>query len=99
MKCFLRANSPEIRNRIEENGIKVCVCCTFPVAEWLNYSEVTPNIVHGVYPGDDEEEWGTEGLFGNKSTFKDIYLAEHKDYIDCGEDVELFIETIKAESK
>lgn len=95
MKCFLRANSLEIRSKLEENGISACVCCAFSNADWLSYSEVTPNIVHGVYPGDDEEEWGTERIFGNKDTFKEIFLSEHKNYIDCGEDVDLFIRTIK----
>lgn len=96
MKCFLRANSPEIRKKLEENGVSVCICCTFPTAEWISYCAATINRVHGVYPGDDEDEWGTEGLFGNGSNFKDVFLADHKDYVDCGEDVELFIETIKS---
>lgn len=95
MKCFLRANSPEIRKKLEENEIKVCTCCEFEDSEWISYSQATPGIVHGVYPGDDEEEWGTERIFGNKDTFKEVFLSEHKNYIDCGEDVDLFIRTIK----
>lgn len=94
MKCFLRTNSPEIRSKLEESGLIVCACCSFPTTEWLVYSGVPPS-VHGVFPGNDEEEWGTEGLFGNKDTFKDVFLSNHKDYIDCGENVGLFIETIK----
>lgn len=99
MKCFLRTNSPEIRNKLEENGITVCVCATFQSAEWLSHSGINKRFqVHGIYPGDNKEEWGTEGVFGNKNNFKDIFLSDHNDYIDCGEDTDLFIETIK-ESK
>ena len=96
MKCFLRTNSPKILRKLTKADILVCVCSGFNDAEWLSYNEIA---VHGVYPGDDEEELGTELIFGTKDTFKDIFLEQNKDYVDCGEDVELFIETIKRDAK
>lgn len=94
MKCFLRANSPEIRKKLEENGIKVCACCEFEGSEWISHSQSTPGTVHGVFPGDKEEHWWSEDYFGTKETFKDIFLENAQDHKDCGEDVDLFIKTI-----
>lgn len=93
MKSFLRTNSKEIRARILNEGIECCPCSEFLDAEWLYFSNAK---VHGVYPGNDEEEPGTEFIFGNKDNFKNIFLADHTDCIDCGEDVDLFIKMIKA---
>lgn len=93
MKCFLRANSKEIRDRLHEEKIYVCSCASYKDAEWLVCDK--PPYVHGVYPGNDEEEIGTEVVFGNKDTFKDVFLSLRRDYVDCGEDVESFIKAIK----
>ena len=94
MKCFLRTNSPEIRKQITNAGITVCICASFPQSEWLTYSEANPVYhVHGVYPADDDEP--EKFYFGDKSNFKEIFLEGAKDYLDCGEDVELFIKTVK----
>ena len=93
MNCFLRANSAKIRQTLEDNNIKLCACCSFPDAEWLVYSGYES--VHGVYPSNDDIKYGTKGLFGNKSTFKAIFLHEHSSYTDCKKDVNLFIKTIK----
>lgn len=93
MKCFLRTNSPEIRDRIpKECDILVCGCALFPESEWLCFSGV--NGVHGVFPADDPVY---QSLFGTKDNFKELFLERHKDFVDCGEDVELFIKTIKDE--
>lgn len=93
MKCFLRTNSEKIRGLLKEAGITVCVCAAFPQSEWLVHSSPSmPYSVHGVYPADDDEPEGI--FFGNKDNFKEIFLRDHKDYVDCGEDVELFIKTI-----
>lgn len=94
MKCFLRTNSEEIRNLLEKVGISVCVCAAFPQSEWLVHSSPnTPYSVHGVYPADDDEP--ERVFFGNKDNFKEVFLQDRKDYVDCMEDVELFIKTIK----
>lgn len=95
MKCFLRMNSPEIRKKLEDNGISVCICTEFPNAEWLSHAGIPmPFQVHGVYPGNEEKEIGSEKIFGNKGNFKDLFLASNKDAVDCGTDVDLFISTI-----
>lgn len=91
MKCFLRANSPEIRLELAKAIIPLCRCTKFEDAEWLSYNG---EVVHGVMPGDDEEEFGTEAIFGNKNNFKEIFLAEHKDYVDCEKNINLFIKLI-----
>lgn len=98
MKCFLRANSTEIRQRLKDSGIEACICTTFNNAEWLSYSECGKSLeVHGIYPGNDKEEWGTERIFGNKDNFKEVFLSNNRDYMDCGEDIDLFIKAIKNE--
>ncbi len=89
MKCFLRLNSPEIREKLTQNGIFVCLCCEFEDAEWLCCQD--SKIVHGIYPDDEY----SEELLGNKEVFKDTFLLTHKDYIDCREDISLFIKTIE----
>ena len=93
MKCFLRTNSLEIREALKKNGLTVCICAEFEKSEWLTYAPNAPYNIHGVYPAEDDEPEAY--YFGNKDTFKEIFLANNKDFIDCGEDVEFFIRTIK----
>lgn len=47
----LKENNEAIRKKIEEAGIELCPCASFEDSIWLDYSDITPNIVHGVgYP-------------------------------------------------
>lgn len=100
---FLRANSKEIRKKIREANISVCACAEFEDANWLNCYPRTEMCfdVHG------EGYWDETDLQENRNSEAQhqIFLYELKEhckkynvkYLDCGEDVDLFINTIKGE--
>lgn len=53
----LKENNEAIRKKIEEAGIGLCPCASFKDSIWLDYSGITPNIVHGVgYPFECETQ-------------------------------------------
>ena len=33
--CIIKSNSPELRQRLEQSGISVCICSSFKDADWL----------------------------------------------------------------
>ena len=85
---ILKKNSGEIRRRIVQNGIHVCVCTTFKNAVWLDYSTVVANGVHGIgYFGEEVETHSVEEELAR-------FLAECKKTIFC-KDVDEFIRLIK----
>ena len=53
---ILKDNSSEIRKKIRDAGIRVCVCASFDSSRWLNYSTRVANGVHGVGGSDDFNE-------------------------------------------
>lgn len=70
----LKENSPEIRQKIRDSGIDVCVCAGFKDACWLDFH---PNLikgfniksVHGVgYPYEGETQESTLAIFLNEAT-------------------------------
>lgn len=91
MVILLKQNSLEIRKKIEEAGIRVCICAGFEDAVWLDYN-VGLNAfyaVHGIGYHDYDET-----LEGNLA----FYEYEIKKYgmtvIEC-KDVDEFITKIK----
>ena len=49
--CIIKSNTPELRQRLEQAGISVCICSSFKDADWLCCWESNmPYDVHGVYP-------------------------------------------------
>lgn len=88
---LLKQNSPEIRRKIKEAGISVCICTEFKDTIWLDYN-VDMNAtyeVHGLgYHEDNETRQGI------------ISLTEYEwkkygtEVIEC-KDVEEFITKIK----
>ena len=76
---ILKQNSEEIRQKIKDAGIRVCICASFKDSCWLDYSTVVANGVHGI--GYFEEELAR-------------FLAECKKPIFC-KDVDEFIRLIK----
>lgn len=82
---ILKENSESIRKKITDAGIRVCICASFVDADWLDYSTVVANGVHGNgYP--------YEGM--NKEETRAMFLHEVKNPIWC-KDVEEFIRLIK----
>ena len=85
-KCFiLKDNSEEIRKKILDAGIVVCLCAEFTDSDWLEYHTSVANGVHGNgYP--------YEGM--TKEETRALFLHEVKNPIWC-KDVEEFIRLIK----
>lgn len=49
--CIIKSNTPELRQRLEQSGISVCICSSFKEADWLCCWESNMAYdVHGVYP-------------------------------------------------
>ena len=84
MRILLRINSPSIRKRIEEAGIKLCICCGFEETVWLSYNSDTAS-VHGV--GYTSEDWDCDEVEEILADFE----KECK-FIDCNYDVKKFIQ-------
>jgi hypothetical protein len=89
MTLVLKENSPEIVQAIKDSGITVCGCVKFKNSVWLDYSGVTPNVVHAVGYYDEE-------LVGTKSVEEELnrFVGENKDIVYC-KDVNEFISKIK----
>ena len=32
--CIIKSNTPELRQRLEQSGISVCICSSFKEADW-----------------------------------------------------------------
>lgn len=84
---ILKENSESIRKKITDAGIRVCICASFVDADWLDYSTVVANGVHGI--GYFGEEVGTHSVEEELARF----LAECKNPIFC-KDVDEFIRLI-----
>lgn len=82
--CFIRKNTPELRDRLKLIGIHPCVCCEFENWDWIH---VSTDGVHGVDTALDEEFGGTQSdsLLKNKN----------ESCSDCGEDEEMFLRLSK----
>lgn len=69
-----------------ESGLTVCTCCEFPGTAWLVFRPNMPTSdIHG--EGYDFEEIG---LFGTEAVLK-YFEANTPNYVDCGTDVDKFI--------
>ena len=91
MTIILKENSEEIRERIKEAGIKVCVCARFKDACWLDYNPSITDSVHGVGTyGEEVETYSQEEECAR-------FLSECIEPVFC-EGVDDFIERIKQNS-
>lgn len=83
----LKTVSPQILDRLRESGLTVCICCEFEGVAWLTFSPGLPFDIHG--EGYDFEELGLIGTEANLRYFEKVT----PNYIDCGTDVDKFINT------
>lgn len=87
-KCFIRKNTPELRDKLEKLGYRVCSCCKFNDNIWLNnflMVESDPSI-HGIGVWDIEdsqEEALNSYITANANSLNPA--------IDCGDNEELFL--------
>lgn len=81
--CYIRKNTPELRERLRELGYEICPCTEFEGAVWLSTYAPT-NSTHGIgYFGDDEPYKTQEEALA-------AYEHETKD-IDCADNEALFL--------
>lgn len=88
-KCFIRKNTPELRDKLEKLGYHICVCCKFKDNIWLHNfisDEHDRYEIHGLGAWDVED---------NQEEVLNLFLignAEHLNpAIDCGDNEELFL--------
>lgn len=89
MTILLKENSEEVRQKILDAGVGVCVCASFEDACWLDFhTSIMSRKVHGVgYYG---EEVGTK----TQEEECERFLAEARDLYVC-KDVDEFIILVK----
>lgn len=80
--CFIRKNTPELRDKLKELGYRICPCALFKDSVWLSISFINTPTIHGI--GQEELD-----LF--------LYEDEKSEnpLIDCGEDEEMFLKIAK----
>lgn len=83
--CFIRKNTPELRKKLEELGYKICKCCEFEDAVWLD-NFIEDGTIHGI--GYFDEIFPVQTV----EEALNMYLKEKKpNNIDCGYNEELFL--------
>lgn len=67
--CLIKKNTPELRKKLEDAGLSVCICTTFEDADWLScWGSHMSYDVHGVYPDDVDDL--------SKEAYLEMYLKE-----------------------
>lgn len=88
MTLILKENSKEIREKIAEAGIKLCICASFVDSCWLDYSPGVTDEVHGIgYYGEEVGTCSQEDACAR-------FLLYCKEPVFC-DGVDEFIKTIK----
>lgn len=89
--CFIRKDTPELRQRLKDLGYSICPCSEFEDSVWLRTSFITDKpTVHGV-------GYVNEDLTGRKTIEEELNFFLSENYksenprIDCGDNEELFI--------
>jgi len=92
MTIVLKQNSPEIRQKIEDAGIELCICTKFKDACWLDYHPGITKSVHGV------GYYGEDSFTNSQQEELDRFVQEATDPVWC-KDVDEFIDKIKEAEK
>lgn len=87
-KCFIRKNTPELRDKLKRLGYRVCSCCESKDNIWLNNFLTIKNdpSIHGIGVWDIED---------SQEKALNLYVTKNakssNPAIDCGENVDLFL--------
>lgn len=88
-KCFICKNTPELREKLENLGYHICICCKFKNNIWLNNyinDELNRYEIHGLGEGSIE---------GSQEAELNLFLCENaackNPAIDCSDNEELFL--------
>ena len=94
-KAFIRKNTEGLRNKLASLGFSICPCCTFEGSMWLNNCPENKHLyIHGI--GYTDEDF--LGFTTTDQALGMFLIKSSKNYIDCGEDEELFIDLISLRS-
>lgn len=86
--CFIRKDTPELRQKLKDLGYSICPCCDFEGSVWLSILQIN-STVHGVGFCD---KTGLSGIdTQEKALARFLYDSEKDGSIDCGDNEELFI--------
>ena len=89
-KCFiLKENNEEIRRKIRDAGIDVCVCSSFYDADWLDYHTTVGGVHGNGYP--------YEGM--TKEETRALFLHEVQNPVYCHDVDEFIARILEYESK
>lgn len=97
--CFIRKNTPELRDKLQELGYDMCPCVLFKDSVWLyislDYSFLTSKpTIHSIgYL--DEEFTGRKTVQEELDFFLHTNSKSQNPWIDCGEDEEMFLKIAK----
>lgn len=87
-KCFIRKNTPELRDKLEKLGYRICSCCKFEDNIWLNNFLMIKNdpSIHGIGAWDIED---------SQEEVLNRYITDNTEdsnpAIDCGDNERLFL--------
>ena len=89
VECFIRKNTQELRNKLNELGYHICSCTEFEDSKWLEtFSQLDYPTVHGVGYWDETcpfEPHQALDFFVKENTTRETPS------IDCGENEDLFL--------
>ena len=88
--CFIRKNTPELRQKLEKLGYSVCECTSFKDSVWLDTAtHTTPCSSHGI--GFWDETCDCEDVEGACRIFLEENKKSLNPKIDCGTNEEMFL--------
>lgn len=89
IKCFIRHNTKELRDKLKGLGYYICPCSTFEGAEWLSILPLT-NSVHGVGFANKEITPNEDSPFETQKEEFSSFISDDK-YIDCNNNEAAFL--------
>lgn len=90
VECFIRKNTPELRNKLEDLGFHICPCTKFEDSIWLNTCKLSlETSIHGL--GYWDETFPCTSVDETLNLFLEENKAKTYPAVDCGENEELFI--------
>ena len=49
VNCFIRKNTPEIREHLERGGLSICQCCTFDEESFKNDDYLSLHLIYRLF--------------------------------------------------
>jgi len=93
---FLRENTPEVQQRLADEGFDICCCADFSGSIWLNGCLLGKDIhIHGVgYPDETDDYWNQPSDVVVERVLEDERECGNE-IVDCGTDVDKFVTELR----